>query len=212
MKWIYYNNLIILDTLDSNINIIGEKKDEKELPNGFAKLIINFNEKKDPKEYENIDESIFLDIYKYKVKLVFYKYKIKNEICKDEDLEELKNISKIFKNKNFHYYEIETFSLISEWYYQKYKNKIDGDNINNLENSYNYLNFVIYLSNFYKVKKFDFYKKDELDIFTEDYFNTKNVINIIQKDKEKIIEKLNIFCNKYEYNNEYINIFSEFYY
>ena len=212
MRWIHFNNLNALDDLD--INIIGEKKSiEDDLPKDFAKLIININKIKEVKEIKKFDENIFVDIYKNKVKLVFYKYKfkIKNEICKDEDLKELKNIAKIFQNDKFHYYEIETFLLISEWYLRKYKSNINIENIDNLENSRNYLNFVIYLSDFYKNMDIDFYKKEDLNKITDYSITLKEFKkNKNEEDKEKIIEKLKILCN--EYNYEYKDTYSDFYY
>ena len=207
LRWIHFNSLKVLDELDININIIGEKKcKEEDLANEFAKLIIKTNEYKNIEKNEIINDNFFIDIYKNRVKLVFYKYKIKNGICKNEDLEDLKKLANEFKKENFHYYEIEAILLIAEWYLLKYKNK---ENIE--EDSYNYLNLAIYLSYFYEKVEYDFYSKKEVINVIKNSFKAIKEFKLIknEEEKEKIIEKLKIICN--EYNYEYKNISPEFY-
>ena len=187
MKWIYYYNLQNLDKLDILLNEIeGNKCKIEELERLFAESIIKIKENtienlgrilsdiKEDKEYQKNNEKSFINIFVNKVKYIFCKYKIKNGIFEDNNLEELKDnkydekekekitkkcLAIIFKDEQCHFSEIKVYLAIAEWYLQKcrYGNNEDKDKF------FDYLNFAFYIANFYNNYKIN----DNMNYFAE---------------------------------------------
>ena len=105
----------------------------RENKNGIFNIILyDINEiNEDDREYKINNEKSFIYIFICKVKYIFYKFKIRNGICQDTDLEELKDdkaivskkktlikncIAIILKEKKCHFLEIKVYLLIAEWY------------------------------------------------------------------------------------------------
>ena len=179
----------------------------------FAKCIVNNWKYKDFKEFDNETLKIelskfendekdlmknkksFITLFRNKIKYLYYKYKIKSgELSEsDEDLIELKEMLKTFKNEKKPLYVIKTCFLFSEWYLKKYnKKKRDGKTEcqKEKEKHIEYLNFAYYISN----------------ICNDKY--RKYTINIIEKKKQMkdkksskdMNNKMKILCNKYQFN------------
>ena len=190
---------------------------KEELENKFAESIkkveerpneINLNEPKETKEYGNNKEKrfLFINIVKY----IYYKFKVKNGICDNEDLKDLnedtinkdniiqkKGIIKFFKEAKEHLYEIKSYLLIGEWYLYNKEKK-------DMEKFYEYLNFAIYVCNLYN--------NQNINIYMSNYIKEKKLSNKKIKKEEnkvkydKIIENIKILCSKYNYENKDNNL------
>jgi hypothetical protein len=203
MKWMYYYNFNNLNRIDYILNVIRYKIKEEDLIQEFSKFIINIREKneyykdlinaykedKEDQDNKRIIFKSFINIFQNKVKYLFYKYKIKNNIYKIDDLNDLKNIAKEFKKEEFINFEIKVYLLIAEWYLKNYKNtKNEND-----KNQYNYyLNFAFYITNFYNKE----------NIINATFQKEKYIFkNIKDANAQKIFENVKILCE--EYNHEY---------
>ena len=212
------HNLDYLNDLNEILNVFRTIKCiEGELETMFAKFMINLKENKIElyreiidklNEIENDNEcqmenkNKFIKMFRSKVKYIFIKYKIKNGICEDNDLNELKDnkdhesLIMSFKEENIKVYEIKTYLLISEYFLLQYKRK---DDINYKKSFYDYINFALYISNLCENKKYINY-----------YIKNKKVLKITRIRNEKNEEKYKRFsdrlkelCDKYKY--KYIN-------
>ena len=149
---------------------------------------------------------MFINIVKY----IYYKFKVKNGICDNEDLKDLnedtinkdniiqkKGIIKFFKEAKEHLYEIKSYLLIGEWYLYNKEKK-------DMEKFYEYLNFAIYVCNLYN--------NQNINIYMSNYIKEKKLSNKKIKKEEnkvkydKIIENMKILCSKYNYENKDNNL------
>ena len=228
MNWLYNYNIEDLDKVDY---ILNENEDnlckEEEIEKKLVESIINIKEYKyyldqlkiigearEKEEEQKIDEKSFSNIFENKIKYILYKYKIKNGICKDKDLEELKvdkddkekdqenkSLAKNFKKEGYHLSEIKVYLSIAEWYFEKYKK--DGDtNIKNFSDEYLY--FAFYVASFYNKKNIDEYMKNYIA-------KPKYLFKKIKKNEDiqvynDIINKIKILCDLYNYEYKDTNI------
>ena len=218
LKWMKNPDIINFQKLEKILTESSDNKYKKEeLENKFAESIkkveerpneINLNEPKETKEYGNNKEKrfLFINIVKY----IYYKFKVKNGICDNEDLKDLnedtinkdniiqkKGIIKFFKEAKEHLYEIKSYLLIGEWYLYNKEKK-------DMEKFYEYLNFAIYVCNLYN--------NQNINIYMSNYIKEKKLSNKKIKKEEnkvkydKIIENMKILCSKYNYENKDNNL------
>ena len=92
--------------------------------NMYKEIINRLNEIEKNENYEIENKKSFLKLFRFKVNYSFIKYKIKKGICDKNDLDILKNSLIIFEEeKEYYFFKIKTYLLISEWYIQKWKNQ-----------------------------------------------------------------------------------------
>ena len=196
---------------------------EGELETMFAKFIINLkenriniykeiidklNEIENENDYQMENKNKFIKIFKSKVKYVYIKYKIKNGICEDIDLDELKDnenhesLIMSFKEESIKLYEIKTYLLISEYFLLQYKSK---NEVPYKIYFYNYINFALYISNLCGNSEYiNYYIKTKKAMKVNRIKNENN-----QEKYKSNSDKLKEMCNKYEY--KYLNEKFEYY-
>jgi hypothetical protein len=174
----------------------------------FAKCIVKYRESNDFKEFDNEsikkelsdlendekynmeNKSCFINLFRNKIKYLYYKYKIKAGVLSEEDLSELKKMLIAFYHERKVFYIIKVCFLFSEWYLKKYKFEIrDGQK----EKKYiEYLNFAFYISVVYDINKI--YKGYTKDIIKYKY----NIQN--QKPSDDMKKKIKELCSENKFN------------
>ena len=179
----------------------------------LGKCIIKYRESKDFKEFDNENlkkelndfenditypmenKSSFIKLFRNKIKYLYYKYKIISDVLSEEDLLELKEMLKAFKDENKYFYVIKVCFLFSEWYLKKYNIGIrEGKPECQKEKDkyFEYLNFAYYISLITDNKT----KKKEYTIGI-----IKNKYNILNpKPSRDMNNKIKILCNEYTFD------------
>ena len=178
----------------------------------FAKCIVKYRESNDFKEFDNEklkkelsdfendknyimeNKSRFIKLFKNKIKYLYYKYKIKGGVLSEEDLSELKEILKTFKNEKKWFYAIKVCFLFSEWHLKKYNlEKRDGKAECQKEKDkyFEYLNFAYYISVIDIYQKYLDYTKDLIQV----KYNIKN-----PKPSKDMKDKIKNLCTEYKFD------------
>ena len=242
-NWMYNYNIKELDKVDYILNETeGNLCKEEEIEKKFNESVIYIKENrnnlhlgrilsdiKENKEEEKIEEKSFINIFKSKIKYIKCKYKIKNGIYNEKDLEELKDnkenklkdekedksknekenklkddkenkcLASIFKEEKCHLSEIKVYLCIAEWYCEKYEK---GGDINDQKNYIGYLNFAFYVANlYYKQNNNEYIYKENKEYIS---YLAETKYKKIKKDEDSqayndAISKIQILCNLYNY-------------
>ena len=222
-----------LEELNKILNEFKENKSiEGELETMFAIFVINLKENIDiykdilekinmiekDNEYNIKNKEYFIKVFKCKTKYVYIKYKIKHCICSDEDLYELgenkkdenipnntnKCLASSFKDTKNYFYEIKTYILIAEYYFNKYKSNND---LVYKDKFIAYINFIFYTTKIHDDiinKKNDFNNFSFYGKYIKNYIESKKNMKKIKKEEkedifQKIIGQIKILCEKYGY-------------
>ena len=181
----------------------------------FAKCFVKYRESQDYKEFDDDklknelkdfeddkhycmeNKDIFITLFRSKIKYLYYKFKIKSSTLSEEDLLDLKELLKEFKNKAKILYAIKVCFLFSEWYLKKYKLGLrDGKTecTKEKESFMKYINFARYISNCENSE--DVKRKYTQEILENKY----KLTNINLKVSEEMNNKMKNLCNEYNFN------------